>query len=79
MVRVDGESAGFAAYRTEPGRVVFTHTVVDPAVSGRGVGSTLVRAALDDARSQGKQIVALCPFIGAFIHEHTEYADLVAD
>ncbi len=48
-----GVVAGFAAYQRSDGRIVFTHTVVDDAFEGQGVGSTLVRAALDAVRGEG--------------------------
>jgi predicted GNAT family acetyltransferase len=77
---VDDAVAGFAAYRLrgEPTSiVVFTHTEVDPAYEGKGVGSALARAALDDVRSRGLGVVAMCPFISAYIRRHPEYADLL--
>ena len=78
--RIDGQLAGFAAYVTAPGRIVFTHTEVDPAYEGQGVGSALARFALDDVRASGSlDVVPRCPFIRGWIDRHPEYADLVAD
>ncbi len=77
VVTVDGEQAGFSEYRLRPGRVIFTHTVVDPAFEGRGIGSTLAREALDDVVQRGLTIVPLCPFIAAYIRRHPEYLDAV--
>ena len=74
--RVDGALAGFAAYRLRGERIVLTHTEVDPAYEGRGVGTALARAALDDIRARGLAAVVQCPFIGAYIRRHPEYADL---
>jgi uncharacterized protein len=71
-----GVVAGFAAYRRYPDRIVFTHTVVDDAFEGRGVGSTLVRAALDAVRDEGLRVVPQCPFVRSYIERHPEYADL---
>jgi uncharacterized protein len=71
-----GVVAGFAAYRRYPDRIVFTHTVVDDAFEGRGVGSTLVRAALDAVRDEGLRVVPQCPFVRAYIERHPEYAAL---
>lgn len=68
---------GFAEYRLAPGRVIFTHTVVDPAVEGRGIGSRLARGALDDVRARGLWVTPFCPFIRSYIQRHPEYADLV--
>jgi predicted GNAT family acetyltransferase len=69
--------AGFAEYRRRDGRTVFTHTEVDDAFEGRGVGGELARAALDDVRARGERAVPMCPFIAAWIDRHPAYADLV--
>ena len=58
-------------------KVIFTHTEVPDAYEGQGVGEKLVRHALDDVRAQGDvKVVALCPFVKAFIARHEEYQDL---
>lgn len=77
-VTLDGRPAGFAQYRLKDRRVIFTHTEVDSAFEGHGVGSTLARYALDDVRERGLQAVPLCPFIAAYIEQHPEYQDLMA-
>lgn len=76
-LRVAGEMAGRAEYRLRPGRVVFTHTEVDPAFQGRGLAGRLARAALDAARDRGLQVTPLCPYIASYIRQHPEYLDLV--
>jgi predicted GNAT family acetyltransferase len=75
--RVDGELAGFAEYRRRDGRTVFTHTEVDDRFEGRGVGSALARAALDDVRARGERAVPVCPFIAEWIERHPDYDELV--
>jgi uncharacterized protein len=75
---LDGRRIGLLAYRRRDNRVAFTHTEISPACEGRGFGSRLAAAALDDARRQGLVVVPLCPFIAAYIDRHSEYADLVA-
>jgi predicted GNAT family acetyltransferase len=70
---------GRAVYRREPGRVVFTHTDVEPDAEGTGVGGRLVRGALDDVRSRGERAVPSCSFVRGWIERHPEYADLVDD
>ena len=70
--------AGFIEYRSEPGAILLVHTEVDPAVEGRGLGSRLVAGALDDLRARDLKLVALCPFVRAFLSHHREYADLEA-
>jgi uncharacterized protein len=73
---VDGEEAGSAFYTVEDGVITFTHTEVDDAFEGKGVGGELARFGLDDARSRGRRVVAQCPFIAGWIERHPDYADL---
>ena len=76
----DGEQVlGLAAYQRRGDTFVFTHTEVDPDAGRSGLGSTLVRAALDDVRSRGGSVVPRCSFVQGWIERHPEYADLVAD
>jgi uncharacterized protein len=74
---VDGTLAGFAQYREVDGARVFTHTEVFDAYEGKGVGGALARGALDDVRNRGGRLVAVCPFIAAYVDRHPAYADLV--
>jgi uncharacterized protein len=74
---VDGTLAGFAQYREVDGARVFTHTEVFDAYEGKGVGGALARGALDDVQARGGRLVALCPFVAAYLDRHPAYADLV--
>jgi predicted GNAT family acetyltransferase len=76
-ITVDGKLAGFAEYRSRPGRIVFTHTEVDDAYQGQGLASRLIRAALDRARRGTLVVTPLCPYVAAFIRRHPDYLDLV--
>lgn len=76
-IRAGEDLAGFAAYRRRGDRLIFTHTEVDDAYSGQGVGSELARGALDTVRKRKEKLVALCPFIAAFLEQNPEYGDLV--
>ncbi|MDH2428814.1 GNAT family N-acetyltransferase [Sphaerisporangium sp. TRM90804] len=76
-VTVDGRLAGFADYRRKPGKLVITHTEIDDEFEGRGLGSRLVRGALDGAREAGVHVVPLCPFVARYVEKHPEYADLI--
>jgi predicted GNAT family acetyltransferase len=74
----DGDQVlGVAAYHRRGDTMVFTHTEVDPDQGRSGLGSTLVRAALDDVRARGLTVVPRCPFVRGWIERHPEYADLV--
>lgn len=65
-------------YLVEGDVLSFTHTGTPPQHRGRGLATGLAEFALDDLRATGRKVQPLCPFIAAFIEEHSEYADLVA-
>jgi len=72
----DGGTA-FAYYQRADGVITFTHTEVPPALSGRGVGSALVKGALEAARAQKLKVAAKCPFVAAYMAKHPEFNDLL--
>jgi predicted GNAT family acetyltransferase len=74
----DGHVA-FAAYRLEGERILFTHTVVPPELSGHGIGGQLVGAALADVERRGLRVVPLCSFVRAYIDKHPETRSLLAE
>ncbi|HEX8307760.1 MAG TPA: GNAT family N-acetyltransferase [Allosphingosinicella sp.] len=76
-LEVEGELA-LAAYRLSDGRIVFTHTEVPDALEGRGIGSKLIEAALDDVRTKGLKVVPACAFVKHYIEKHPEVQDLLA-
>jgi uncharacterized protein len=73
---VDGHQA-VAYYRMTPGVITFIHTEVPQELSGRGIGTKLIRGALDMVRAQGLEVVPQCPFVSAFMGKHPEYNDLL--
>jgi len=75
----DGDDlAGFVTYQLTGAIIAYTHTEIVPANEGKGVGSTLARAVLDDARDKGRTVVPICPFIRGWLDKHAEYDDIVA-
>jgi predicted GNAT family acetyltransferase len=74
----DGDELGaFTEYRLHGTVADFVHTETASGHEGRGLGSTLVREALDDARRRGWQVRPFCAFVRGFIAKHPEYVDLV--
>jgi uncharacterized protein len=69
--------AGSLRYAKQGDRLVLVHTEIDPAFEGEGLGSTLVRGALDDVRARGLEVVPVCPFVRRWLARHLEYADVV--
>lgn len=74
---VAGAVAGFVDYQETSELVVLTHTEVDRAAEGMGVGSALARAALDDVRERGLKALVICPFIIGWLRRHHEYVDVL--
>ncbi len=73
---VEGHLA--AAYYQKVGNVVtFVHTEVPKELGGKGVGSRLVKGALEQVRAQNLKVVAQCPFVRGYIEKHPEFADLL--
>ncbi|WP_319459589.1 GNAT family N-acetyltransferase [Micromonospora sp. RTP1Z1] len=73
-----GAVAGVVTYQLTGTIIVYTHTEVDPAYEGKGVGSTLARAVMDDARSKRRTVVPVCPFLSGWLGKHPEYDNIVA-
>lgn len=76
-LELDGSVCGNAEYVEDGDRQIFTHTEIDDSLEGRGLGSTLLREALADARRCGKRVVARCPFVAAYVERHPEWHDIV--
>ncbi|GGM40015.1 N-acetyltransferase [Longimycelium tulufanense] len=74
---VDGRLAGYVQYVRLGKKLLMTHTEVDDAYEGSGVGSALARQALDIARRNDRVVRPLCPFIAGWIRRHPEYLELV--
>jgi hypothetical protein len=73
---VDGHVAA-AYYERADGVITFVHTEVPPELGGKGIGSKLVKGALEQARSDGLKVIAQCPFVRGYIAKHPDAADLV--
>ncbi len=75
-ISVDGSQAGLTAYVDTDTQRIFHHTEVDKAFGGRGIGTKLIGAALDDTRAAGKRIVPVCSFVAHYVDKHGEYKDI---
>src|ERR1700681_3115662 len=73
---VDGHIAA-VYYELADGVITFVHTEVPPELGGQGIGSRLVKGALDQVRAEGLQVIVQCPFVKAWIDKHPDYADLL--
>ena len=73
---VDGHIAA-THYEIADGVITFVHTEVPPELGGKGIGSKLIKGALDQVRAEGLKVIAECPFVKAYIEKHPDYADLL--
>lgn len=77
-IALDDQVAGFADYRLEGSRIIFTRTEVDPRRRKSGLAGALVEYALDDVRtSSALTVVPQCTFVAHFIDAHPDYQELV--
>jgi predicted GNAT family acetyltransferase len=73
-----GGQLALLTYRRFPSRICFDHTEVPKPLEGKGLGTKLVRAALDFARANHLRVAPLCPFVAAYLRKHPEYQDLLS-
>jgi len=66
-LRLEGRTLGHTDYERRGDALVFVHTEVDPPWEGRGFGTRLVAAALDDAERAGLEVVPVCSFVAAYM------------
>ncbi|MEO5723568.1 MAG: GNAT family N-acetyltransferase [Ilumatobacteraceae bacterium] len=77
-VTVDGELAGFTEYVQRANAREFPHTLIEPRFRNRGLGATLIHAALDATKSAHMEVLPSCWFVRDYIAEHPdEYLALV--
>ena len=72
-----GDLAGFLDYVVKRDRIALIHTEVLPGHQGRGIGQSLARFALDDARRRGLRVIVTCEYVRAYVERHPETHDIV--
>jgi len=76
---VGGDQVAVLVYKRTPSSLVLVHTEVPPPFRGRHLGEALVKAAIDAAHAEGLQVVAVCPFVKAYLRKHPEPGGKSAD
>jgi len=59
------------------GSITLLHTEVPKELGGRGVGSILAKAVLENVRSHGLKVEPRCEFMAGYIKKHPEFSSLV--
>ena len=65
--------------KTKNGEIYLTHTEVPSALEGKGVGSSLVRLALEDIERQQLRLVPLCPCVAGYVPQDPAWKRLVKE
>ena len=73
---INGQT-GYISYKERDNTLIYDHTIVPQSLGGRGVGSALVKHALDFAHEHHKKVIPQCSFVSAYIKKHAEYQDLL--
>jgi predicted GNAT family acetyltransferase len=73
---VDGQLS-VLEYTFKNHRLFLTHTEVPPALQNQGLGTKLAHAALEYARKNDLNVVAICPFVKKYVGSHPEYQAFV--
>ena len=60
----------YLTYTRTGDQMVIEHTIVPPAMGGSGVGSALVRRAVEYGRSEGLSVGATCWFAQGWLDRH---------
>jgi predicted GNAT family acetyltransferase len=67
-----GREVAFLDYRRTPTSFTIVHTEVPEPLRGRGIGETLVGAAVKMSREHGLQTIVLCKFARIFLKKHPD-------
>lgn len=54
------------------------HTDVPEPIEGKGIGSAMMKEALDFARRNHYRILPTCPFAQAYLLKHPDYGDILS-
>jgi len=73
---LDGEIPRLEYIKTKD-KIFLTHTEVPEALAGRGIGSALIGAALEDIERQELTLVPLCPFVALYLKRNPGWKRLV--
>jgi uncharacterized protein len=78
LVVREGDDVAELVYHRSGDRLSIVHTGVPPGLEGRGIGSALVKAALDLAARDGLTAVPYCPFARKWLETHPDVAASVS-
>lgn len=77
-INFEGEPAGLMEYtKDSDSQITITHTEVDEAFGGKGLGGLLVKAAVDYAKENNLKIRPACSFAKHVLEKDNQYRDVL--
>lgn len=76
---ISGSMVSKLDYRLGRDRIALVHTEVPDELQGQGIGSALVKFALEFAKKNELTVLPNCPFAAAYIERHPEWQDIVGE
>jgi hypothetical protein len=73
-VHVEDGATAVLDFKVTGTLLVIEHVVVPDEISGRGIGSELVAAAVARANDEGRTVVPRCPFARRWLRRHPDVA-----
>lgn len=78
VAEVDDQEARLEYERLGEATLDYRHTFVPKELRDEGIGSDLVRFALDWAAENDHRIVPTCPFVRSYLEDHPEISGVIA-
>jgi predicted GNAT family acetyltransferase len=72
-----GDAIAKIEYIRTKDKIYLTHTEVPESLAGKGIGSALVKLALEDIERKELTLIPLCPFVATYIKNNPEWRKLV--
>lgn len=70
------DRVGMLVYHVIGSKLTITHTWIAESHRGQGLGSRLIRHALDDIRTRSVTVSNYCPIVAGYVDKNPEYGDL---
>lgn len=74
-----GNQTALIEFAIEGDKIYLTHTEVPESLSGKGIGSELVRQTLLHVKKQNLTVMPLCSFVAQYIDNHPEWHSLLSE
>ncbi len=75
---ISGALVSKLEYRLGRDTIALVHTEVPEELQGQGIGSAIVRTALQHARDNELTVLPYCPFVASYLARHPEWEDIVS-